>query len=696
MASKHSAQSHPPGKLIRDDTLDRVPSLSGQLSSTGIANLDVDDTSSSDERMHNMTKENGHVAKDAANDSTPESRTPDEEDIEDYDTQGPDEDALVDATRAGKVAPGGSSEVSEDRTNGQAHHRSRRKSIPIRLEKTDKKGRYMLHADDAEMREILRQYLERQKSSAQGKRSGLRDLVFTRRFTQFDRQNPSNTESPFYGFFTLFWLVMAGMLLRVAAYNYKIYGSILGSNEVLKLMFSHDVIVLGLTDGVMCASTAFGLALQKLIAKGYFNWRTSGYIIESVWQAIYVFGFIGWTFYREWPWTHTIFTVLHCLVFLMKQHSYAFYNGYLSQVYRRKQLLERKLDDLQTKTPLDSPKANASESNLLKSNGHSSPSPDGTGLRQRRKSTQPSSANLSTSTQELTSILSTISTQNQQLTPDQTRAFSSILHSEIDACTTELRGKCSPDPNSNSSKNSYPHNLTLSNFADWTILPTLVYELEYPRQQHTNWWYVAEKTSATFGVIAVMMVISQAYIYPPVHETVRMKEAGLSVAQRWEQFPWIVSDMLFPLLLEQLLTWYVIWECVLNVLAEITGFADRGFYGPWWNSVGFDEYARDWNRPVHNFLLRHVYHSSISAFHFSKSQATFATFFLSACVHELLMFCLFKKVRGYLFAMQILQVPLVALSRTSLLKGRRVLGNVVFWVGLFVGPSFLSSLYLVV
>lgn len=64
-----------------------------------------------------------------------------------------------------------------------------------------------------------------------------------------------------------------------------------------------------------------------------------------------------------------------------------------------------------------------------------------------------------------------------------------------------------------------------------------------------------------------------------------------------------VSDMLFPMLLEQLLSWYVIWECLLNVLAEVTRFADRGFYGPWWNSVSFDQYARDWNRPVHNFLL---------------------------------------------------------------------------------------------
>lgn len=102
------------------------------------------------------------------------------------------------------------------------------------------------------------------------------------------------------------------------------------------------------------------------------------------------------------------------------------------------------------------------------------------------------------------------------------------------------------------------------------------------------------------------------------------------------------------------------------------------------------------NRPVHNFLLRHVYHSSISAFHLSKSTATFITFFLSACVHELVMLCLFKKVRGYLFIMQLGQLPLAALSRTKLLKGRDTLGNLIFWFGLFVGPSLITALYLIV
>jgi sterol O-acyltransferase len=143
-------------------------------------------------------------------------------------------------------------------------------------------------------------------------------------------------------------------------------------------------------------------------------------------------------------------------------------------------------------------------------------------------------------------------------------------------------------------------------------------------------------------------------------------------------------------------TWYVIWECILNLLAEVTYFADRGFYADWWNSISWDQFARDWNRPVHNFLLRHVYHSSISSMKVNKYTATLITFFLSACVHELVMWCLFKKLRGYLLILQMSQLPLVQLSRSRFLRGRATLGNLIFWIGIFTGPSLLCSLYLII
>lgn len=688
-------ESRRPG-LKTSDTLD-AQELVGSIAKDGTASL---------EPRHRQTTYIQNA--DFSNSSSSTSLTSDE-DIEDYDKIKLDPDTIVDGSSGGPLGnpqpvadpdadqdlslKPSSSGVGHIRRNPDSHDRqlspdSRRKSIQIRLEKTDRKGHYILTADDPDIRDILRKGMEREEASQDpSKRArSLRDLVFTRQFTTFDRQNPLSAESPFHGFFTLFWLAMVLMFLKVSAYNWKEHGSIFGGNEVFKIMFGHDVLVLGFTDAAMVFSSALGFLLQKAIVNNYISWNRSGWIIQNIWQTFFLGSVVWWMFYREWPWSHTIFMVLHTMVFLMKQHSYCFYNGHLSVVYRRRNMLREKLRDLRETKPIGS--APTSPQTISPAVTSALEHVD-SGDKKRRPGALRTATNLENETSDVASV-ATAMQSGQPLTSQQMQAFQRIIEEEIATLDRELKGKAQSD------EKAYPNNLTFANFADWTILPTLVYELEYPRQERINWWYVLEKSMATFGTMCVMQVISQAYIYPPVAETVRMKEAGMSLEERAKQMPWIVSDMLFPLLLEQLLSWYVIWECVLNVLAELTCFADRGFYGDWWNSVSWDQYARDWNRPVHNFLLRHVYHSSISAFHLSKGTATFVTFLLSALVHELVMACLFKKVRGYLFTMQLLQMPLVMLSRTKLLKGRDLLGNVVFWIGLFVGPSVLTSFYLLI
>ena len=669
-------------ELQHQDTLD-APQLVGKLGRNSIAELQPNLVSSSenDGQAHSHDAQDGVGARDFASRSKSESATANadsDDTIEDYDDLELNPDTLIANSRSN----------AEPRRRSDAGPPSRRRSIQIKLQKTDRKGEYTLTADDPEISDILQKGIEREKREAkENSRTRLRDLVFTRQFTTFDRQNPASAESPFFGFFTLFWLSMVILFVQVSMHNWRAYGSILGSNQIMKMMFSHDVLVLGLTDGVMCAATVEAFILSKLVQKGYVNWAKQGWIIQNVWQTIYIATVIWWTWFREWPWTHSIFIFLHCLVFVMKQHSYTFYNGYLSGVSRRRKVLQLKLKQLEHAQPAPANMAGkdntaANSPNLLgQSNGD---------LKDRRPSMLRTSTNLIAEQSDVATVASAIES-GRPFDLAQLQAFESVIKSEILDLNKQLEGKM-PSPEGT---NTYPRNVRLGNFAEFICLPTLVYELDYPRQESTNWWYVAEKTAATFGVLGVMMVVSQGFIYPAVARTVAMKEAGMPLEERWKEFPFIVSEMLFPLLIEQLLTWYVIWECILNVLAEVTRFADRGFYGDWWNSVSWDQYARDWNRPVHNFLLRHVYHSSISTFHLSRNAATFVTFLLSALVHELCMAILFKKVRGYLFTMQLLQMPLVTLSRTKLLKGRTVLGNVIFWLGLFVGPSFLTSLYLI-
>lgn len=162
----------------------------------------------------------------------------------------------------------------------------RRQSFSIKLEKTSEKDRYILKADDPELRDILRSGLQREAEiNGAQKRSRFRDLVFTRQFTAFDRLN--SEISPFRGFYTLFWLGTFLMLVKVAAENWKLYGSMFGRNEILAMMFHRDVLLLGLTDGIICFCTIFCLMLQKLIFTGYISWNGSGWIIQNVRCSIF-------------------------------------------------------------------------------------------------------------------------------------------------------------------------------------------------------------------------------------------------------------------------------------------------------------------------------------------------------------------------------------------------------------------------
>ena len=49
--------------------------------------------------------------------------------------------------------------------------------------------------------------------------------------------------------------------------------------------------------------------------------------------------------------------------------------------------------------------------------------------------------------------------------------------------------------------------------------------------------------------------------------------------------------------------------------------------------------------------------------------------------------------RLYLFTMQLIQIPLIAVGRTPAIKRNRLLGNCVFWLGLYAGFPLLCVAY---
>ena len=141
----------------------------------------------------------------------------------------------------------------------------------------------------------------------------------------------------------------------------------------------------------------------------------------------------------------------------------------------------------------------------------------------------------------------------------------------------------------------WPANVTYASYLDYLLIPTLVYELEYPRTSHIRPLYLLEKTLATFGTFFVIYAITE-HVIIPTHESAKVNPITSN------NFLAAALDQVLPFMINYLLIFYIIFECICNGFAELTRFADRGFYEDWWNAVTWDEFARKWNKPVHQVI----------------------------------------------------------------------------------------------
>lgn len=351
--------------------------------------------------------------------------------------------------------------------------------------------------------------------------------------------------------------------------------------------------------------------------------------------------FISWPFMLHWTWTAQVFFTLHTLTFLMKIHSYAFYNGHLSET-------ERRLSDL------DKPGS--------KSMGAAVRYPDPHPRRQsiHRMTNNPS---------------------------DESNSGISKLRNDLATELTSPLGRV-----------TYPQNLTLANLVDYFFCPTLCYELEYPRNKEIQWTEVGFKTAAVFGCIFLLTLVSEEFIVPVLSDASVQLQIVDNVAEKALILAETVSMLLFPFLVTFLLVFLVIFEYVLGAFGELTRFADRHFYSDWWNSCDWCvhplpppcmythqkhrlEFSREWNVPVHHFLRRHVYYSTRC--YASQTVAMVTTFLVSSAAHELVMSCITKKLRGYGFLAMMLQLPIVAVQQSKYFRGKTTL-NVCLFLSLLI------------
>jgi sterol O-acyltransferase len=364
-------------------------------------------------------------------------------------------------------------------------------------------------------------------------------ITFTPRTSAFDRENASSGNDPFRGFFTLFWICVFIFIVRTYVTYYETSGYPL--SLAFATLFSKDAKTLALSDAVLVSSTGLSVLFVKLIQKGWIRYYWTGVIIQHVYQAVMLGVAVQWTFNRsvslhlpansmliipsitrrQWPWVQSGFFTLHCLVMLMKVHSYVAINGYLSWVFKSQietiktlreaceapsiggyekaiQVAKVEKEKLEEKEKL----LNGVESNTT----GSSPAPGTPALLHEQPVSTSYDSTLSSNLRQR--LLNVPARQSPDITSSSSPPTSNTLGSTTPSyfpnqpedpvyehplvyhpdeiiqtlaqSITDMEAElCSMGKK----RVRWPDNISLYNFMDYQLIPTLVYELEYPRTE---------------------------------------------------------------------------------------------------------------------------------------------------------------------------------------------------------------------
>ncbi|KAI1813935.1 diacylglycerol O-acyltransferase [Poronia punctata] len=237
----------------------------------------------------------------------------------------------------------------------------------------------------------------------------------------------------------------------------------------------------------------------------------------------------------------------------------------------------------------------------------------------------------------------------------------------------------------------YPENITMSNLTYFWWAPTLIYQPVYPRTDKIRWTFVAKRLTETACLSVFIWFCSAQYAAPVLWNSLD-KMHSLDLVS--------IVERLLKLSTISLVIWlagfFAIFQSSLNALAEVMRFGDRAFYDDWWNSAGLGEYWRLWNKPVYQFMKRHLF-SPLMSRGYTAANASFIVFFVSALLHELLVGVPTKNIIGVAFLGMLVQIPLIMITRPlEQMRGRngKLIGNVIFWVSFTIlGQPFAALVY---
>lgn len=84
-----------------------------------------------------------------------------------------------------------------------------------------------------------------------------------------------------------------------------------------------------------------------------------------------------------------------------------------------------------------------------------------------------------------------------------------------------------------------------------------------------------------------------------------------------------------------LAVFYMIFENIMQGIAELTRFADREFYRDWWNTTNYIDFFTKNNRPLYVFSLRYIKKPIMQNFNISHKLGNYIILCFMAIVHEI-------------------------------------------------------------
>jgi len=141
--------------------------------------------------------------------------------------------------------------------------------------------------------------------------------------------------------------------------------------------------------------------------------------------------------------------------------------------------------------------------------------------------------------------------------------------------------------------------VNVEGFLYFWVAPTLVYRIEgYPRSEGIRSRFLVRKFGSLLGLLLVIFLL--------------ITDQFLPAFARARNTPTLETALVLvvPCAILLVSLFFIIFEVILNILGEVTLFADRHFYDDWWNATSMDEFSRKWNRPVHDWLNIYVNRSA--------------------------------------------------------------------------------------